>query len=238
MKELPPLRRTSLVDQMAEMLEQRILSGELKPGDRLPSEATLAEEFGASRPQLREALASLRERGYLETINGRGTTVQVPDWDSVARTVERQVLLARGSDLAVEHIYETRRLIEVRCVELAAARISDAELVELEQRLIALDNDRDDRVRYADGDVGFHLAIAAASQNPMLAGMLRGMLRVLIQTVAETHGSSQVEVGMRGHWRILQALRDRDPADAVIAMRDHLEHSRSFLLAALGGNSA
>lgn len=234
MAKVARIERRSLVEQMAAAIEERILSGDLNPGDRLPSEAALAAEFGVSRPQLREALASLRERGYLKTINGWGTMVQVPDWDAVTRTLERQVLLSREDDVDIAHIYEARRLIEVRCAELAAERITDGSLAVLEERLAELEAVRDDRDRYSDRDVAYHMAIAEASGNPLFPSMLSGMLQLLLKIVADSHGSEEVAVGMEGHWAVFRALRSRDPQQAAAAMQHHLDDSRRILTRALG----
>src|SRR4051794_39446692 len=99
------LVRGSLLDRLAEQIEERIIGGDLADGDRLPPEGTIAEEYGVSRPLVREALAKLRARGYLETITGRGTFVRHPDAGHLADSFVQQIRLAGNRSPTVTQLY-------------------------------------------------------------------------------------------------------------------------------------
>src|SRR5262245_41223895 len=119
---IQPLQRLSLFEALAAEIEEWIVSGELEPGAKLPSEGSLARQFGVSRPVVREALAQLRERDLLETVTGSGTFVKHPDADHLTDAVLRHLRVAAGDATSIGKVYEARLAIESTTARLAAER--------------------------------------------------------------------------------------------------------------------
>lgn len=222
-----PLARVTLLDSFVNGLASKIQSGELTPGTQLPGEAALGEQWGVSRPVVREALALLRDRGYLHTVNGSGTFVRHPDASHVAAALERHMTLTAGDVLTVDHLYEARGAIEVAGARLAATRADGVDHAELARFLEDMRIHRADRALYAAADVGFHLALARASKNPILPTLLSPLVRTILEGVMESHRSPRgVALGLKGHALILSGVMTNDGDAAAEAMTRHLKDSR------------
>src|SRR5919199_270567 len=109
---IQPLPRLTLFEALAAQIEESILSGQLEAGAKFPSEEALRKQFGVSRPVVREALARLRERGLIETLNGRGTFVKHPDADHLTDALVRHLRVASGDTESIGKVYEARIAIE------------------------------------------------------------------------------------------------------------------------------
>lgn len=223
------LVRVTLLDGLVEVLAGQIQSGELPSGTRLPSEAAVGERWGVSRPVVREALALLRDRGYLYTVNGRGTFVRHPDVSHVAAALERHMILTERDVLTVDHLYEARQAIEVTSARLAATRADAEDWTELHRCLDDMRQNRDDRAFYAAADVGFHVALARASKNPLLPILLTPLVRTIVEGVMESHRTPRgVTLGLKGHSLILEGVTAGDGDVAAAAMTKHLKDSRKI----------
>src|SRR5207249_5385718 len=152
-----------------EHIQQLVQSGELKPGDRLPSERELARRLGVSRSTLREAIRALVVMNILVPRHGDGTYVSSlePELLSAPFTFALDTQPALRT-----HLFEARRVLETACARLAATRISDAELAELDDLATAGDSDADALI---DRDVELHTAIAHAARNPILLALMGSM---------------------------------------------------------------
>lgn len=227
MSEKPESRR--LYEQVAQELARRIAAGEYKVGDRLPSERDLAQSFAVSRPTVREAVIALELDGLVDVRMGSGVYVinKRPPGGKAGAT-----------DVGPFELLEARRAIESEACALAASRITDEELEQLE-RLVAemqAENARD-VVMSEDADRRFHLSIAKATQNSaMIAAVsmlwdarLRSPQNQLLSIKAHAAG---VKPRIDEHACILAALRTRNPDAARVAMRDHLTQVIEALLEA------
>jgi GntR family transcriptional repressor for pyruvate dehydrogenase complex len=230
---IQPLQRSSLFEALAAQLEDWILSGELEPGARFPSEEALRRQFGVSRPVVREALARLRERGLIDTVNGSGTYVKHPDPEDLTAAVVRHLRVAAGDSGSVTKVYEARIAIETATARLAASHATEHDVQTIVARLDEMRAERANVERWTAADIGFHLAVASGSHNPFLATLLTPLVKVIERGIIESFGSRKaVEAGLRAHEAIWQAIRDRDPEGAETAMRDHLlDSERRFALA-------
>src|SRR3954466_6053829 len=114
--ELNRLPRTTLIETLVARMEEEILSGRLALDARLPSEGALSSAFGVSRPVVREALARLRERGLVETLNGNGTFVRRPDAEHLTDAFVRHIRGAGEDGDEITALYEARTAIELTTV--------------------------------------------------------------------------------------------------------------------------
>ena len=214
-----PARRSAASDVQAE-LQAQIESGRYKLNDRLPSEAELARAFGVSRPVIREALMSLQALGLTASHTGKGTFV-------LSNRVGAPLLMGQYSPA---HIREVRRCVEIPSARLAAERRTEQDVGALSALLARLE-DADDPQRRNRLDAGFHIAIAAAAGNPLMAKLVEQL-----RTVLEEHSLALARIPQRRenarseHRLVYEAIVRRDPDGAAAAMEAHLlAAERSFI---------
>jgi len=174
----PKIKPGRLSDAVARELEKLIFEGVLAPGQRLPPERELAQEFNVSRPSLREALQKLESAGMLETRHGGGTFVK--DAIGAALTNPLGEVFQRHPEAAVDFI-ELRSALDGTSAYYAATRGTDADRAILSERFRAIEaaHKLDDPTEEAEADADFHIAIAEASHNVILLHVMRSMMTLL-----------------------------------------------------------
>ncbi|MGD1877004.1 MAG: FadR/GntR family transcriptional regulator [Kiloniellaceae bacterium] len=221
--------RQGLTHRVIAALRQRIESGALKPGDKLPTEQALIKHFGVSRTVLREAVAGLRADGLVQPRQGVGVFVLAP----VAPDSELPLLTLPTRKISdIIESLELRTAVEVEAAGLAAARCSPAQEAEIHSRL----KDFEARVRAGEPtaaeDFAFHVAVAEAANNQRFKEFLaflgrrtipRAQLREAAGGAIEPLASD--ERLYREHCDIFEAILARDPDGAREAMRRHLAGS-------------
>lgn len=220
-------RACGLADRLYAQLSHRIGLGSLKGGQRLPSEGRLSEEFGVSRPVVREAISRLHADGLVTTRRGSGTFV-------LSQPVPRPVRLgpiATVPDIAAA--FELRIAVEAETAMLAARRREESVLSLLETLNDACGQGGEDGI---GGDVRFHLEIARASQNRWLEEVMKTLLPHLVAGIgmvpaaAKWLGRQARGAVQREHEAIAEAIRSGDEELARLAMRRHLESARLRIL--------
>jgi GntR family transcriptional repressor for pyruvate dehydrogenase complex len=235
---LKPAQRISLSDDIVEQLTSLIARKVLKPGERIPSEKQLCEQFGVGRTSVREALKSLSVMGILESHAGDGTFVSANSARYFERAFQWGLLLDRK---VVNDLVETRLLLESHTTFLAARRATAADLEAMEQTVQGMEESVSDPKRYLEHDLRFHLRIAQATQNTILRNLLstiRGYLQSWVeQTLAASppgNPTARATLSVTQHKKILRALKKRRAIEARRAMREHILSSR----AAVGSHGA
>jgi DNA-binding FadR family transcriptional regulator len=221
--------RQGLTHRVIAELREKIAGGELKPGDKLPTEQALIRHFGVSRTVIREAIAGLRADGLVLPRQGVGVFVlerEAPNAELPLLTLPTRKI----SDI-IESL-ELRTAVEVEAAGLAAARCSPAQEAEIHSRL------RDFEVRVKAGepttaeDFAFHVAVAEAANNQQFKEFLaflgrrtipRSQLRQAVGASIEPPASDDKLYGE--HCAIFEAILARDPEAARAAMRRHLAGS-------------
>lgn len=226
------------VPKMAELvaadLRSRIIRGELSEGDALPSESELIQQFGVSRPTLREAYRVLESESLIvirRGVNG-GARVQTPRREVAARYAGF-ILEYQGA--SIKDVYEARAALEVPSVGLLARRRTDADLIALIEALDRYE-DEDDPHQSIRVHGEFHQLVVARAGNETLA-LLSEMLHHIIEIA---NVSLQPEVGpsaerarrktSRTHRRLVELIRAQDPAGAEDLWRRHLEEAEGYVL--------
>jgi DNA-binding FadR family transcriptional regulator len=223
-------RRGHMVTDLTARLRQQITQGDFGPGDRLPSEASLSETHGVSRTVVREAIASLRADGMVESRQGSG--VYVLPAQPVADAPFQNVDYDRISSIV--EMLELRTAVESEAAALAAVRRSPAQEERIIECLQGLLDSGTARTSTAEADWAFHLAIAEASNNARFAEFLcllgvNSIPRRALHAESETQqiDSAYLALIAREHRRIVDAILDGDPEAARISMRAHLDGSLS-----------
>lgn len=223
-----PIRpKERLFEEIVHRIQAQILSGALKPGDRIPAERELAHHFGVSRAAVREAIKSLAEKGLLDVQVGRGTFVTAATTDHV---VESMSLLLRDSRNAPEQLQEAREIIEVPIARLAALHRDATHIAQLRELLVRMESQRLMSRAFIDADSEFHLALARATGNPVLEIVSRTLLSMLrAERVFMVGFRDEIRGAIDSHRRIVDAVEAADPDSAGAAMRAHLVHVSEVL---------
>lgn len=228
MVEFTAIKPTRISDTVVEQIEEMILTGALRPGEKLPPERELAEQLGISRPTLREAIVILESKGLLES-RRRGGTVVLDI--SEAGISDPLLELVRSRPGMVFHVLELRDALEMTAAFHAASRATP------EERSAISAKHRELEAVYADPecdheteariDFEFHLSIAEASHNLALIHVMRGLMEVLRSDIAynldklreEPRKYDQIQ---SQHAEICDAVVSGDPERARAAARQHL----------------
>lgn len=198
----------TLAEQLYDVIEEAIISGELGPGQRLPAD-DLARHFGVSRIPIRETLRALDANGWVDIRPRHGACVR--------QRTEREL----------RSLFEVRSMLEVQSVQLAAERRSAGQLKELD---LLVEQGRQAAASARHGEVAaintrFHNLVAECAGNEVLAEILEGLgkrVRWYFGTVGETRGRQS----MREHADIVKALRDGDRTGAAALVAAHIDATR------------
>lgn len=227
-----PVSRRTISEQIREQLLERIDSGELAPGSRVPSERVLCEQFQVARTSVREAMQGLASLGVIERRGNRSYVAElVPEFRVGAETDERK--------RDVRALFETRRVLEVPILELAALRASEADLDRI-RGVAARFAEPLDLAEFRALDREFHTAIAAACGNAMLVELYGKVLDALFRSDAfdsllyasanRAEVEAIVEHASSDHLRIVDALVARDAAAVRAASGAHLDDVEQRML--------
>jgi GntR family transcriptional regulator, transcriptional repressor for pyruvate dehydrogenase complex len=227
---LPKLIRGTLAEQVTERLSEYIGAQELKPGDLLPSESSLAASFGVSRPVIREALKNLEGKGVLEIVNGKGALIRPIDSDPLRRFFQRAMQMDQS---AILELMEVRRGLEVQAVTLAAQRRKPADLEVIRRSVKAMRANMNNLDVFTQLDVDFHLGIAAASHNAILVYLvesIRDALRYTISAGLQSRGPDlNVEAIQQTHEALLKNIEEGNTEEAMLTMLQHFDEAISAI---------
>lgn len=227
-KQVAIARTGTLPDELARRLRHSIESGELRPGEQLPTQQELCTAYGVSRSVVREALSLLKSEGLVNSQQGRGQFVSLEG----NRVFRLQPNLHDSEDLDL--VLEFLMSVEVVATQLAAERRSNEELADIRTALDALDKAIAAGESGVDEDMRFHQAILKASHNPYvqqfgeyLESQVRRLIRTARSNTAKRAGLT-AEVH-KEHEAIFQAIADRDQTRAREAAAVHLTNAGARL---------
>ena len=219
------VQTSRLYEQIVQQIEESILKGALKPGDQLPSERELANQFEVSRTAVREAVKALHEKGLVEAHPGRGTFVTKGTSHPIRQTLDWVLRTTQPEGTA--HVMEVREILEPEIAALAASRADEETVTSLREAVAVMDNAKRDPDAFIEADLDFHLALAEAAGNPLILSLIDSIVAVLREQrmrIFQVQGGP--ERGQYHHKKILEAVEHRDPQEAREAMRGHLRQVR------------
>lgn len=218
--EVSPVKRISVSEQIFEQLKEKITSGELQPGDRLPSENELCKLYGVSRTTIRQALANLSSLELIETRFGEGSFVKQTSISDAMASLLNTPRLSRDSIL---EIIEFRQLIEPSVAKLACKKASAADIKLLRtiyQNMVDSQNDLNTFTQY---DQQFHLAIAEIAGNSYIMRIIDLTVTVIDRAFAEIVAQRGNEAGLKYHGMLLRAFEIQDDYAVQRIMQEHLD---------------
>lgn len=218
-----------IAEQVTQQLEQMITSGHFKLGERLPAERALAEQFGVSRPSLREAIQTLISGGLLLSKPGGGTFVQSETPHAAVPCSSPLVELFRENPEYRFDVLEIRHALEGNAAWYAALRATDEDKQNIRARfddMIRL-HGSEDPMDEARADADFHLAIVEASHNLVLLQVMKNLFELLQNSIS--HNLDKLYTIPRvfdplshQHRALMEAVIASDPEAARQAAQEHL----------------
>lgn len=215
------VNRNTLSKQVVESIIQLLISGQMKPGDKLPTEMELMEILNVSRPVLREALSSLASLGVITRKTREGTF-----FNNKISSHPFSIMLSLAHD-NLQAMVEARMALELGLITIAAEKISDEDLKRLKQTIEFIENNKDQN--YGEADIEFHRIIALSANNQIVEGMVDSLIVTLVKIDSEIK-VREPERTIEHHMAIYKALEKRDPFEAFHQMYLHLDYVRHKVL--------
>jgi GntR family transcriptional repressor for pyruvate dehydrogenase complex len=208
----------------AQQIQDLVRSGDLRGGDRLPSERELSEYLGVSRTVVREAIKLLKAVGLVRVKQGVGTFIAEPGPDALEAPIS--AFMGSGPKV-ISDLHQVREILEPQIAVLAAQSITDDQIAGLEQSLREMEDNLLQLQKHIEADQRFHSILAEATQNSVLQLLVYSIVDL---TQKERHlsfaSAGATERGCYHHRRILEAIRSRDPEWTRQEMQAHLKQIR------------
>lgn len=219
-------KRERLADQLYGQILERIVSGDLQEGDKLPSENEIARSFGVSRPVIREALTRLQADGLVYSRQGAGSFVK-------SRPPEGLIKFADASDVAgLLKCFEARLPFEGAAASLAAQRATAPDIALIEKSLHVLEAALASDGIADNADYDFHMAIAKATGNEFFVSIMSSLHTSMISgiqvalKITKRGSKERLAKVCEEHRAIFDAIATGDPEAADLAMRYHVHSAR------------
>ena len=217
-----PIRATRASSDVIVQIRRAIFSGQYRPGDRLPTEREMAQQFGVSRVTVRDALRALEANGLIRVkVGGQGGPyVSEPDISRVTDSIGTHLQL-RGTTF--EELAEARQALETTAAHLAAERATNEDLEALQAAIE--DPEQPTLVDSATSSLDFHMAMVMAAHNRALLAMFSAASDLIQQALDALHAQQpdMRESSRKTHRRLYDAIAARDGELAERLMREHLD---------------
>ncbi|WP_199117435.1 FadR/GntR family transcriptional regulator [Pedobacter sp. ASV28] len=212
----------SPVDKIIGQLKQLIISGQLKPGDRLPAERVLSERFGLGRSYIREAILKLEFYGLLKTNPQSGTYVAGLSINVIDNIISDIIKFNKDDFNA---LIEARYHLELNAVKLAAERRTEEDLASIRSAMHDYEHKISHGKDAVEEDMLFHIKIAKATKNSVIESMILILVPDLIKNIVENKvcGDNRAKTAIKEHRQILAAIETQDVLKAEEAMASHLD---------------
>lgn len=215
------LNTARLYEQIVEQLETLIVEGHLTPGDRLPAERELSEQFEVSRTVIREAVKSLQEKGLVEIRPGVGTFVQHGMNKILRQSLGRLTQIDQKSGLA--NLMQVREILEPEIAAIAAEKATSEDIDAMQIAIKRMNDAMDDMEDYIAADHEFHLALARATHNDLIVSLIDSIVDSLGEQRRQifSYADEGPKNGQIHHIRIFQAVKK---ADRELSRRQMIAH--------------
>jgi DNA-binding FadR family transcriptional regulator len=228
MKKYEPIKRRKLSHEIINRLLDMIQTGELKEGDRMPSEHEIMERYGVGRPAVREALQTIENMGLISIQHGERARVKKITAEDVLGQIDSTTRhLLSNSSQNVEHLKEARQVFEAGVVILATQRASSNCIAKLKKKLEAMRDTKGDRAEFLKNDQDFHTTIAEISGNPILQAVSNAMFKWLSESHRDYErnllGVPELEdLTLKEHEAIFEHISKGDANGAAKSISDHI----------------
>lgn len=209
------VKRKNLSEVLADLIQEQIIAGKYQLNEQLPAEPELMAEFGVGRSSVREAIGKLENAGIVSVRQGLGTFVASKN--AMSEPLSKRLQSASESD-----VDEVRELLELKIAERAALNRTEEDIANIKAMLEKRNSaaDKNNLLRWLGEDVNFHISIAYASKNPILAELYKTfaeqqLKRSIAKTYVKSFSMHRLTVW---HHRLLEAIMEKDLGKAVNAI--------------------
>lgn len=229
------IKPNRISENIVEQIRKAILSGELKIGDRLPSEKELAKNFGVSKSSLREAYRILEAYGLLEIRQGMAGGAFVKEVD-IKTVKDGLVNFFFFQNPSICEYTQVRTFIEPEIVKICARKITDKDIQKLEKNIVMMEEDPEGENFNSDLDSAFHRQLVEIAGNNILSLVVDSVQTSLINIKKLLHtDKSFLDMVCKGHREIVDALKERDPDRASAVMLQHIQDVEKGMLECKNG---
>ena len=222
-----PIVRKKLSDLVFDRLREMIVSGELTPGDAMPSERVLMSRFEVGRPAVREALQSMANKGLITISHGERSRVNELSAGIAFNQVDdiaKLLLSVEPSNL--DHLKQLRKILEVGTVRIAAENADADDIKALRSLVEAQRSHLGNAKAFIQSDIDFHVRLAQVTGNPLLQAVTEAMLKWLFAYYRPLlHWSGRENTTLMEHARIVDLLEKQNRDDVEHMMAEHLNRS-------------
>lgn len=226
-----PVETQRACEVIYEQIKEKILSGELKPGDKLPSERAMMEMLHRSRPSVREALRMLERGGFVRIVPGsRGAMILEPNTNGIEQSLSN---LMRSKKITTKEMSDYRRVNDVVVSEWAAKRRTEEDIAAINELLEKAEQAMGNYRRFVALDPEFHYLVAHAAKNEVacimtqvLSAVMQESLLVRMERLSERDRQNMCNKILRIHKAIAKAITDGDSAAAKEMTSKHLDDMR------------
>ncbi len=220
---LEAIKRSSAVNHVVDQIMKAIDKKNYIPGSRLPSQSDLAVMLGVGRSSIREAINILIEKGYLETVHGKGTFIKA-DFSNTTHQIAKLSSAVQVS--SIYNLMEARALLECKSAALAAKRAKQSDLKKLAEIAQLVSADISDYGIFLECDIQFHTTIAEATHNEVICEMTKLVLAELAAHHAKLN-TKELSVAYKKEsvdtaLKIIKAVEDHDDVAAAKWMEQHI----------------
>ena len=235
-----PLDKKRYSDQIADLIQQKILKDRLEIGTLLPTEKELAEEFQVSRSVIRESLRILEISGLVDIKKGPTGGIFVTDrYDKPIKNSLGNMIVS--GEVNLDHLFDVRLLVEPYIASEAASHAGDIHLKKLRELITQSEENQHDATLLKRNNLGFHLMLGKASGNPILATLQGSFLKLLIEISLDFLNLDLERHFFRAHKEIFAAVENRQALEAETLMKQDIldvkEKLKSFKKKNLRANS-
>lgn len=230
MQSTGPIQKRKLYQDVVDRLMQQIQSGDIQPGDQLPPERELMDQFGVGRPSIREALQFLERSGILEISHGERARVVIPTAEGLIEQMAsgaRHLLNTQPDTL--EHLKQARIFLEAGMARLAAQHATPQDVRVLRQRIEEQRASLSTLEQFLTCDMAFHREVARISGNPIFPAIVEAIFRWgsdYYEPLVRAHGAEQLT--LVEHGLLVDAIEAHDSDAAEAALRAHLTRSNEL----------
>lgn len=219
-----PVKNMKVYEQVVDQIKEMVRVGEIKKGDKLPTERVMAEELEVSRTSIREAMRALEVVGLIESKQGAGNYIREEFDDVLLEPLSIVFMLQNGTN---RDILELREVLELSTIFLSVMRINEEDLKRLGELVekFKISKDEEENVRI---DSEFHSIIVRGANNVLISNLLEGVSELVNKFISEGRRAILSDIRNRGklldyHEKIYIAIKNRDAYAAYKHMQEHFQ---------------
>ena len=219
-----PVKNMKVYEQVVDQIKEMVRVGQIKKGDKLPTERVMAEELQVSRTSIREAMRALEVVGLIESRQGAGNYIREEFDDVLLEPLSIVFMLQNGTN---KDIFELREVLELSTIFLSVMRISDEELKKLGELVERFKTSRDEEENVKI-DSEFHSIIVKGANNVLITNLLEGVSELVDKFISEGRRAILSDERNRGklldsHEKIYLAIKNRYAYSAYKHMQEHFQ---------------